>query len=352
MDLRANGLTGRVVAAAAVLAVAAACGGSPPRQAAPKQTPTPSPSAKTRAAAAAPPVCPLTGTAPPAGHPVPNRPAVAVKIGNDPAALPQSGLDKADIVFEEPIEGAITRLVAVFQCYGAVQVGPIRSTRWVDSQVLPRFDHPGFAFAGGINPDIATIQQAPLVALDALNGGPAFFRTSGRYPPENLYTSTAALWQLMPQSSPKPPPLFTYSRVPPAGVAAGSVALGWSSYYTVTWIWDPTHGRWARVEYGSPDVTADGVRITAVNVVVMKVRTYAGPYAEDSSGEHGIRSVLVGSGPALVLRGGKATPATWVDRSLTDPLQLISPSTRQPLSLAPGNTWVELVPLGGSVTVG
>ena len=338
----------RWVGVAALVGLVAACGGSPKPKAAPRATPSPSVSTE----AAPSPLCPLTG-APAPGGTAPNRPVVAAKIGNDPAALPQSGLDKADIVYEEPIEGAITRLVAIFQCNEALRVGPIRSTRWVDSQVLPRFNHPGFAFGGGINPEVATIEAAPVVAFDALAGGPAFFRTSDRYPPENLYTSTAALWKLMPAHSPLPSPVFTYSATPPAGPAANSVRLGWSAYYSVTWTWDPTHGVWTRTEYGTRDVAQDGTPITAVNVVVQEVHTYTDAYAEDSSGEHGVRSVLIGSGPALLMRNGKAIPAIWVDRSLTDPLELIATHTGQKLFLAPGNTWVELVPAsGGSVAIG
>src|SRR5581483_4111884 len=77
------------------------------------------------------PKCPLTGRAAPSGK-VPQRPALAVKVDNYSAARPQSGLDNADIVFEEPVEGGITRFVAIFQCQNAALVGPIRSARNID----------------------------------------------------------------------------------------------------------------------------------------------------------------------------------------------------------------------------
>ena len=75
--------------------------------------------------------CPLSGVPAPTGG-VPNRPAMAVKVDNYPTARPQSGLDKADIVFEQPVEGGITRYVAVFQCNDAFLIGPVRSARSID----------------------------------------------------------------------------------------------------------------------------------------------------------------------------------------------------------------------------
>ena len=83
----------------------------------------------------APAVCPLTGAPSPLGTP-PNRPALAVKVDNYQAARPQSGLDDTDLVFEEPVEGGITRYVAVFQCNNATSIGPVRSARNIDIGIL------------------------------------------------------------------------------------------------------------------------------------------------------------------------------------------------------------------------
>src|SRR5580698_834968 len=98
--------------------------------------------------------CPLTGApAPPGG--VPQRPALAVKVDNYPDARPQSGLDQADIVFDEPVEGGITRFAAVFQCQSPTLVGPIRSARAVDLQIMDQLSKPILVHVGGINPVLA-----------------------------------------------------------------------------------------------------------------------------------------------------------------------------------------------------
>src|SRR5438067_842366 len=94
-------------------------------------------------------VCPLTGVK--AGHQfVPNRPALAVKVENLPAARPQTGLSWADIVYEEPVEAGITRFIAVYQCQDASRIEPIRSGRLTDPDILVQFGHPIFAYAGGV----------------------------------------------------------------------------------------------------------------------------------------------------------------------------------------------------------
>lgn len=325
------------------IALLSACGSAPRHhQAAARPSPKPSPRAIAARA-----VCPLTGAVPSGG--VPARPALAVKVGNEPAALPQSGLDHADIIFEEPIEGAITRLLAIYQCQAPAAVGPVRSTRWIDDQLLPRFSHPAFTYAGGIIPDENLVASSGVVNLNAFGAGEsASYRTSNRYPPENLYVSPTKLWALD-SSHALPPPVFSYSASAPAGTATHSITLGWSSYYSASWTWDAARGQWARTEYGSAEHDASGAAVTATNVVVLRVATYLGPYAEDASGEHGVHSVVVGSGSALLLRGGQTYSGTWSAPTIDSPFSLTS-ATGSALHLAPGNTWVELVPTTGSVT--
>jgi hypothetical protein len=292
--------------------------------------------------------CPLRGTTSPSG--VPGRPALAVKIGNDSAALPQSGLNDADIVFEEPIEGAITRLLAVYQCKQAPVVGPVRSTRWIDAQLLPELHHPAFGFAGGIDPDEQLIAAGPFDDLNFTRDYGAYYRASGRYAPQNLFTSTATLWKLDPATA-IPAPLFHYATTPPAGQATASVALVWSSFYSVGWTYTPSTATWARSQDGAPDADADGARLTATNVVVLQVHTYPGPYVEDATGSHGVHSVTTGSGNAWVLRNGRTIRATWKRATVNQPITLLDNATGGALPLAPGETWVELLPDTGSITL-
>src|SRR6202453_408916 len=148
--LAAAGLAGLLVSA---------CSSAPAHTPAVKTRPT------TTTTTAPPPTCPLTGEPAPGGT-VPQRPALAVKIDNYPDARPQSGLDKADVIFEEPVEGGITRYAAVFQCQEAPLVGPVRSARNIDIGILGQLGTPLIAHVGGIDPVLANIEASPIVNVD------------------------------------------------------------------------------------------------------------------------------------------------------------------------------------------
>jgi len=297
-------------------------------------------------------LCPLTGMPAPGGK-VPQRPALAIKVGNNPGARPQSGLSKADIVVEEPIEGLITRLVAVYQCQGSSTVGPVRSARWIDLQVLEQLGHPIFGFAGGINPDRALIRSSPLFDADYL--GPAYslyYRDNSQVEPNNLYVATASLWGLDHSRTP-PPALFHYSKRAPTGTsvrAASSADLTWSSIMEVTWQWDASTGHWLRYYGTSPSDGASGAQMSATNVVIERVTTVPGPYVEDSEGAVGVHSITVGEGPVTVLRNGVAISGRWERSSVQQVTKLVTKSGRT-IELEPGNTWVELLPYAGSLTL-
>lgn len=292
--------------------------------------------------------CPLTGTPAPGGA-VPQRPALAIKVGNNPTARPQSGLGHADLVIEEPIEGLITRLLAVYQCQEAPAVGPVRSTRWVDSQVLAPLGGAAFGFAGGITPDEARVAASGLKDLNFFLYYGAYFRLASRAAPDNLYTTTSTLWGLDPSHTP-PTPLFSYSAVVPASPQVSAVTLTWSPYYSVGWVWSPAARRWMRGVNGVAASSASGVPLSAANVIVERVATYPGPYAEDARGDVGVRSVTVGRGTAIVLRDGHAIAATWERPNLATPTTYLDAATGSPLTLTPGNTWLELLPTSGSVS--
>lgn len=93
------------------------------------------------------PICPLTGLDA-TGDGVPARPVLAVKIENSPLARPQAALNDADIVYEEPVEGGITRFIALFQCADVDRLGPVRSARTTDPDVLVQYGIPVFAYSG------------------------------------------------------------------------------------------------------------------------------------------------------------------------------------------------------------
>lgn len=289
--------------------------------------------------------CPLTGVPAQSGS-TPNQPAVAVVIGNDPAARPQSGLGSADVVFEMVAEGGITRFLAVFQCNQASDIGPVRSVRWVDLHVAEQLTHPILAFAGGIIPDrrlvasSRTIYDADLLTGRAVAAG---VRTTSRVPPENLYTSTVSLRKLF-HGTASPAPLFSFSSTVPTDASpAASAYIPYSYAADVRWTWSSSGSTWLRSYGSSPATTIGSAQASATNVVIESVQAVPGQYNESGPNSLGVHSITVGSGPVVVLRNGEVIHGTWQRTSYGEPTQSVG-TNGQPIVLAPGNTWVEIVP--------
>jgi hypothetical protein len=314
----------------------------------PKAATKPSvPAPTVTAPAPAGPPCPLTGVPTQSG--VPQRPAIAVKVDNYPDARPQSGLDKADVVFEEPVEGLITRFVAVFQCQQAASIGPVRSARAVDVQILDQLSHPLFFHVGGIDPVLSMISAANDDNLDLGYHSSIVTHPAGRYAPYDTYMSTAGGWSLAPSATTAPEPLFTYGSNPPAGVPVSSIRIPFSPTNSGTWTWSAALGQWQLSYGGAPAMLSGGTQIAATNLVVERVTVTYGPWVENAGGGLEVQSHLTGTGPLTVLRGGQAITGTWQRPSLTSQTSLLA-ANGTVIPLAPGNTWVEIVPTSVNVT--
>jgi hypothetical protein len=293
-------------------------------------------------------LCPLTGV--PASGSVPARPALAVKVDNYPQARPQSGLDQADIVFEEPVEGGITRLAAVFQCQSPSLIGPIRSARAVDLQILDQLSKPILVHVGGIDPVLSLLRNGNLSAFDLRTHGSVVQILHSRFAPYNTYVSAAAGWGLVPNDTTTPQPLFTYSSVPPTGTPVTSVHIPFTGTTNNTlWTWNAPSGHWLLSYSGRPATVANGGQIATTNVVVQTVHVTYGPWLENDVGGLEVQSQMTGSGPLTVLRNGVAITGTWRRAALNAPTTLTA-TDGSPIALQPGQTWVEIVPSTVPVT--
>jgi hypothetical protein len=304
-----------------------------------------------------PPVVPLTW--PLTGVPtteVAARPALSVKIENPREVRPQSGLESADVVWEQVVEGGVTRFVAVYHSSIPPEVGPIRSVRPMDPAITAPVGGI-IAFSGGQARFVDALAGAGLQLLSNDAGHPGFYRRAGRSSPHNVFGDPARfLAQADAAHSAAPSPLFAVARRPDlatatrVGAPAGSVQITMSTYSQPGWTWDAASSAWLRTESGAPATAASGARLATTNVVVLRVdlvdsgtRDPAGAVVPDTR--------LTGSGAATVATGGRTVQATWSKESVGAPLRLTSDD--EPVLLAPGTTWVELVPNGtGAVTVG
>jgi hypothetical protein len=289
-----------------------------------------------------PPSCPLTGQ--PARHgQVPDRPALAIKVENLPDARPQAGLDRADVVYEEPVEGGITRFIAVYQCHDAGRVGPVRSGRTTDPKILVQFGRPVMGYAGGQGPVVRAIDRAGVIDMNYDIAISAYTRDDSRPAPHNLYTSTRSLWKAAKATEGAPTPVFSYDpEVAGPSRKARTVHLPFSSYSDVYWTWSRTQAAWLRSHGTVPHVLEDGTQVRAANVVVMQVQVTSGPIV-DAAGNHSPEVELTGSGKAYVFRDGRMVIGRWERAALKDVTTFVTKAGEE-IALAPGVTWVELLP--------
>jgi hypothetical protein len=289
-------------------------------------------------------IAPLTGLVDPSGS-VLTRPALTVKIENTPEALPQWGVDQADVVYEEIVNGGITRLAAIFNSQAPAKVGPVRSVRPTDTQVVWPLGGV-FAYSGGAAYAIASISTAPVKLIDESAAGTAMYRDPNLYAPHNLFAVASSLFAF--KGTPTPPPaLFSYRKTTqkPVGAKVASFVVPFPSIYSVTWTWNATTTSWDRTLFGKADVTGTGVRESPKNVVVMFVNYVNG------IGTMASYANLQGSGPVSIFSDGKEVQGTWSrGPSKADVIQYKT-AAGATIALTPGQTWVELLNTGTALTV-
>lgn len=338
--------------ACGALLAACSCGTSEPKVGPTTATPT------TKAAVASEPVvtAPLTG-APVSDPSVLGRPALVVKIdnadGRSAMARPQLGLATADVVFEERVEGSVTRLMAVFHSQGSNPVGPIRSARSTDVPILSMLNRPLFAWSGANPTFAALIRSSPLIDLgyDAATSAYERRNETGHVAPHNLYAWTDKLWALAPADAKPPTPLFIYRKPGELGAGARPVTslhvdFAAAGGAPADWVWNGASRAFDRSQRGTPHVDETGKQVAAKNVIVQFVE-YTNTGITDVTGAAVPEAALVGSGTCWVVTGGKIIEGTWKKPS-NEAITTYTDSAGKPIGLAPGQTWVELSPPGGA----
>ena len=300
-------------------------------------------------------VLPLLGTP----GAVPPRAALAVKLDDTGQGRPQSGLAQADVVFEEMVEGGLTRLLAVYQSQDPESVGPVRSARSTDLSILAELGRPLFSWSGANPTFAAAVQAADVIDVGVAAVPDAYRRADDRRAPYNLYAAPERLRAAAagdPAASTPPEPLFSYRpdgeplSGPGAAPAAGFRTTGGGALGTaIEWSWDAGPGTWVRSQDGTPHLDRDGDRVRATNVVV-RFTPYGDSGVRDSTGAVVPEAQAVGEGEAWLLSGGRAQPGRW-HKPAPDAVTSYTDASGDPLLLAPGTTWVEVLPPGTGIVV-
>jgi hypothetical protein len=263
---------------------------------------------------------------------------LAVKIDNIVNARPQTGLARADIVYVLPVEGGLSRLMAIFSSRYPPVVGPVRSAREDDLQLLRQFGRPAFAYSGATPRLLPYIHRTARIVNLYAGTTSGYYRDLSRVSPYNLYAHTRQLLAQAPGASTARDIGFRFGAPPAGGKVTRSVPVSYPAA-SFRFTWSAAKGRWLVSMDGTRAVSSSGVRLSAATVVIQHttVRTsrfkeygFRPPYAES-----------VGSGTTLVLRDGRAWAGHW-SRPTANGGTTFTTASGQPMTFARGQVWVVL----------
>lgn len=262
---------------------------------------------------------------------------LAVKIDNVAAALPQTGLGAADVIYVEPVEGGLTRLVALYAGGTPDAIGPVRSARRTDIELLAQYGTPVLAYSGAAPELLPALRAAHVINASPAQAPDAFFRDGDRQAPHNLFVRPADLPGGAVAAAREP--LLT-GAAPTGGTAATHASAGYpAARYTATW---SAHARrWLITMDGIPVVSTECGRLTAGTVVVQTVRVTAREGVEDAKGSPSPVARTVGTGRATVFRDGRRYDGTWSRPTALSPTRFRTDNGTA-LPVATGPVWIFL----------
>ncbi|HSR89433.1 MAG TPA: DUF3048 domain-containing protein [Candidatus Udaeobacter sp.] len=278
---------------------------------------------------------------------------VGIMIDNHPDARPESGVSKAKIVYEVPVEGGITRYFAIFDSKQVVsEVGPVRSARSYFLDWLQEYGNGLYLHSGGSPEALNLIKSRKIFDANEFFWGEYYWRSQDREAPHNLYTSSDN-WQKIINQYGSTSSLFTaykawkYARTVGETAATSSLlTIPYDQYYTVTWNYNSKELNYSRSRNDKKEIDKDVTPVTARNILVQI--TKVADIANDDKGRKAL--VTVGSGDAIILKKGAVIYGTWKKSSLASRTRFYTKDNKE-VVLVPGNTWVQVVPSDVNVEV-
>jgi hypothetical protein len=280
------------------------------------------------------------------GLPGSNGEILAVKIDDTPPAHPQVGLSHADVVYIEQVEGGLTRLAAIFSTPEKLPnvVGPVRSARISDMDILAQYGHVAFAFSGAQTKLYPVINAANLENLGAEREPSSIYsRDKTRQAPTNLMLHPQLLLdkaksesKIVAQAKPMG---WKFGSIPSGGKKIESVSVKWpASRYSATW--SASENRWLLSYLGAPDIDSDGVQLGSPTLIIQKVTITPSEYHDKVGGVTPF-SNTVGSGTAYLLRDGSVVPMYW-NRSSAEVSTTWTLKNGSNANFATGQIWIAL----------
>jgi hypothetical protein len=266
------------------------------------------------------------------------NPVLAVKIDNSALARPQTGLPDADIVYVLPVEGGLSRLMAVFSSRYPTVAGPVRSARQDDLTLLRQFGQPGFAYSGATPRLLRYIHRTGRIVNLYAGTTSGYYRNWNRAEPYNLYAYPRELLSTAAGASTAHDIGFRFGPPPPGGRPRRSVSVSYpASEFTFTW--SAAKGRWLVSMDGTPAASPRGERLSAATVVIQHTAVSTSRFLE--RGRRPPFAQSTGSGRALILRNGQAWPGHW-SRPTARAGTTFTTASGRPMTFARGQVWVVL----------
>src|SRR5215471_12073359 len=206
------------------------------------------------------------------------RRVLIFKIDNVPQARPPTGLSSADIVYLLPVEGGLSRIMAVFSSHVPPVVGPVRSAREEDIKLLRQFGRPAFAFSGAKPDLLPVVEHARIASLYAGNHG-GYFRSSANVPPYNLYANTKVLLRQARHASLAHDIGFRFGQAPPGGKPIHSYRVAYGAAHFIFY-WSSKRHRWLVSMDGTLARARNGHLLGGPTVVVQYTRVRASAFRE------------------------------------------------------------------------
>lgn len=322
-------LTGLLTASLAL----AACSSDPEPQTKPK--PNPSPSASE------------SSTPPPPPEPsllsgrmgVPNGPVYAVKIDNTAKAHPQAGLSKADVVYVEQVEGGVTRLAAIYSSRYPKYVGPVRSARITDVDLLRQYGTVGLFYSGSQNRLADNLRAADLKLVSFDQDHTGYDRAGNRPMPYDVIGAFDRLRKRAGKVDKPKAPGYTFGDPPAGGKKARTFTVNYPMA-RVSGTWAPKKKAWQLSMDGVPAMAAEGGRLTTSTFVVQLVTVRPSVY-HDVNGANTPLTETVGKGKALFFRDGQVYEGGWERAKSWQPTTYTIAG--EEAVLASGEVWVALL---------
>lgn len=264
-------------------------------------------------------------------------PVLAVKIDNLAPARPQTGLTTADIVYVLPVEGGLSRFLAIFSSRFPPVIGPVRSAREDDLELLRQFGRPAFAYSGAQPQLLPVVEKARTADLYAGRAG-GYFRDPRRVAPHNLYAHTRQLLAEAPGASRAHDIGFRFGPAPAGGRATASFSVSYPAA-AVSFRWSGKDGRWLVWLDGMPARAAEGGPLSAATVVIQYTAVRTSRFLE--AGTRPPYAESTGAGTGVVLRGGQAYVIRW-SRPGADGGTTFTTMSGQVMTFARGPFWVVL----------